>query len=83
LFDLNVAGKWDEAEAVRQMFIPLEDLRDSWGPARVLHAATEQAHICKTGPIRPYISEISADQLAQLGPVARQLRDAVMEGRTA
>jgi dihydrodipicolinate synthase/N-acetylneuraminate lyase len=83
LYELNVAGKWDEAEAVRQMFIPLEDLRDAWGPARVLHAATELAHICKTGPIRPYVSEISADQLTQLAPVSRQLRDAVMEGRTA
>ena len=62
LYELNVAGKWDEAEAVRQMFIPLEDLRDAWGPARVLHAATDHAHICKAGPIRPYISEISADQ---------------------
>jgi dihydrodipicolinate synthase/N-acetylneuraminate lyase len=83
LYELNVAGKWDEAEAVRQMFIPLEDLRDAWGPARVLHAATDLAHICKAGPIRPYVSEISADQLAQLAPIARQLRDAVMEGRTA
>ena len=83
LFELNVAGKWDEAEAVRQMFIALEDLRDEWGPARVLHAAVDLAHICKTGPIRPYVSEISADQLHQLAPIARQLRDAVMEARPA
>jgi dihydrodipicolinate synthase/N-acetylneuraminate lyase len=83
LFELCVAGKWDEAEVVRQLFIALEDLRDGWGPARVLHAATELANICKTGPIRPYISEISADQLKQLAPIARQLRDAVMEGRVA
>jgi dihydrodipicolinate synthase/N-acetylneuraminate lyase len=76
LFDLCVAGKWEEAEVVRQLFIPLEDLRDAWGPARVLHAATELAGICRTGPIRPFISAIADAQRDQLTPVARALREA-------
>ena len=30
--------------------MPLEDLRDAWGPARVLHTRTELAGIAATGP---------------------------------
>jgi dihydrodipicolinate synthase/N-acetylneuraminate lyase len=83
LFELCKESKWDEAEAVRQLFLPLEDLRDTWGPARVLHAATDAAHICRTGPIRPYISELSEEQRSQLSPIARALRDACTEARPA
>ena len=55
--------------------MPLEDLRDAWGPARVLHHATELAGIASTGPIPPYVSALDADQLEQLAPVARGLRE--------
>jgi dihydrodipicolinate synthase/N-acetylneuraminate lyase len=73
LWELNRAGKWGEAAEVRQQFIALEDMRDAWGPARVLHAATELAGIAATGPIPPYISELNASQMAELGPVAQEL----------
>ena len=66
---------WARAEAVRGAFIPLEDLRDAWGPARVLHHATELAGIAPTGPIAPYVSSLSPEQLDQLAPVARALRE--------
>ena len=33
----------DDGRDLRAEFMPLEDLRDAWGPARVLHHATELA----------------------------------------
>ena len=51
------------ARCARQ-FIPLEDLRDAWGPARVLHAAVDLAGITPTGPIPPFVSALAASQLA-------------------
>ena len=47
---------WARAERVRGHFIPFEDLRDEWGPARVLHHGTELAGIAPTGPIPPFVS---------------------------
>jgi dihydrodipicolinate synthase/N-acetylneuraminate lyase len=65
---------WREAEDLRADFMPLEDLRDGWGPARVLHHATELAGIAPAGPIPPYVSALAAHQLRELAPVARCLR---------
>jgi hypothetical protein len=56
--------------------MPLEDLRDAWGPARVLHHATDLAGIAPTGPIPPYVSALDEQQLSRLAPVARALREA-------
>jgi dihydrodipicolinate synthase/N-acetylneuraminate lyase len=53
--------------------MPLEDLRDLWGPARVLHHATELSGLAPSGPIPPYVSALAAEQLQQLAPVARAL----------
>ena len=74
LFDACVAHDWSRAEALRSLFMPLEDLRDAWGPARVLHHATELAGIAPTGPIPPYVSPLTAGQLQELAPVVRALR---------
>jgi dihydrodipicolinate synthase/N-acetylneuraminate lyase len=65
---------WTRAEACREAFMPLEDLRDAWGPARVLHHASELAGIAPSGPIPPFVSMLSAGQLQQLAPVAVALR---------
>jgi dihydrodipicolinate synthase/N-acetylneuraminate lyase len=73
LFDAAANGDWDRATRLRSVFMPLEDLRDAWGPARVLHHATELAGIAPTGPIPPYVSALDDDRLAQLAPVARAL----------
>lgn len=73
LFAAAGAGDWARAEALREAFMPLEDVRDAWGPARVLHHATELAGIAPTGPIPPYVSALDADRLGQLAPIARAL----------
>ena len=66
-------AEWEKAEALRERFMPLEDLRDAWGPARVLHHATELAGIAATGPIPPFVSGLDQRRLDQLAPVAREL----------
>jgi dihydrodipicolinate synthase/N-acetylneuraminate lyase len=68
-----VAQDYRTAEELRKQFIPHEDLRDGWGPARVLHAATQLADLSATGPIAPFISALNDEQIAKLGPVARTL----------
>jgi dihydrodipicolinate synthase/N-acetylneuraminate lyase len=67
---------WAHAEAIRSQFIPFEDLRDEWGPARVLHQGIELAGISPTGPILPFVSPLDARQVEQLAPIARALREA-------
>jgi dihydrodipicolinate synthase/N-acetylneuraminate lyase len=63
-----------EAETLRELFLPLEDRRDAWGPARVLHAALELAGVARTGPIPPFVTALGEEQRAILAPVARELR---------
>ncbi len=73
LFEANSRKDYGAAEQLRSHFIPLEDLRDAWGPARVLHAATQLAGIAETGPLIPYQSGLTGAQLAQLAPVSKAL----------
>jgi dihydrodipicolinate synthase/N-acetylneuraminate lyase len=73
LFELCAAANFADAEIIRRQFIPVEDLRDAWGPARVLHAAVDLAGIAATGPIAPYTSPLDAAQRAQLAPPAADL----------
>jgi 4-hydroxy-tetrahydrodipicolinate synthase len=73
LLEACKSGQWDAAAALRQEFIPLEDLRDAWGPARVLHHAVELAGIASTGPIPPFVTALSTSQVDELAPVARRL----------
>jgi dihydrodipicolinate synthase/N-acetylneuraminate lyase len=75
LFEACNAGQWDAACDLRATFMPLEDLRDEWGPARVLHHAIELADVAPSGPIPPYVSALSSEQIARLAPVARRLRE--------
>jgi len=73
LFQLCVAQDWERAAAQRAQFLPIEDLRDEWGPARVLHSATKLAGIANTGPIPPFVSGLSTDQDQRLGGIAQAL----------
>jgi dihydrodipicolinate synthase/N-acetylneuraminate lyase len=73
LFQACVGENYEMAETVREKFLPLEDLRDAWGPARVLHFAASAAGIAETGPVPPYLSELSSTQLLELAPVAQML----------
>jgi 4-hydroxy-tetrahydrodipicolinate synthase len=70
------SGDWIRAEQLRQIFMPLEDLRDAWGPARVLHHATALSDIAPTGPIVPYVSPLDPHQLEQLAQVVQRLMEA-------
>jgi dihydrodipicolinate synthase/N-acetylneuraminate lyase len=58
------------AELLRAQFMDLEDLRDAWGPARVLHAAIEAAGIARTGNIPPFVSALRNEQIEELKAVA-------------
>jgi len=73
VFDACVRGDFAAAESIRKRFLPLEDLRDAWGPARVLHAAVELAEVAHTGPIPPFVSALGEARRTALAPVAREL----------
>jgi dihydrodipicolinate synthase/N-acetylneuraminate lyase len=73
LFEAAMRGDFAGARKLREQFLPLEDLRDAWGPARVLHHAIEAAGIAATGPIPPFVSPLPLERLERLAPVAKQL----------
>jgi dihydrodipicolinate synthase/N-acetylneuraminate lyase len=73
IFEACERGDYETAHTIRSAFLPLEDRRDEWGPARVLHAAVELAGVAETGPIPPFVSALSVEQREALAPVARAL----------
>lgn len=73
LFAANVKGEYEAAEEIRSQFIALEDLRDAISPAKVLHYATTLAGIANAGSVPPFLSALSAEQLATIEPVAKAL----------
>jgi dihydrodipicolinate synthase/N-acetylneuraminate lyase len=73
VFSACRATDYAEADRIRSCFLDLEDLRDAWGPARVLHHALDLAGIARTGPIPPFVSELSAEQRVRLAPVVQEL----------
>jgi dihydrodipicolinate synthase/N-acetylneuraminate lyase len=81
LFRACGTGDWAAAEALRSRFMPLEDKRDAWGPARVLHAAIDLAGVASTGPIPPFVSALGEAQRSELAPVARALLATEIESR--
>jgi dihydrodipicolinate synthase/N-acetylneuraminate lyase len=78
IFEACRRGDFDQAENLRDQFLPLEDLRDAGGPARVLHAAVEHAGIGRTGGIPPFVSLLNQEIEAEVSEAARELwaRDA-------
>jgi len=70
-----LAGDYSRAEEIREGFLPLENLRDQWGPARVLHAAVELAGIAATGPIPPFQSPLESSQRSELLKVIRAFQE--------
>lgn len=78
IFEACVKEDYETAERLRAEFLPLEDLRDAWSPAKVLHSATRLAGVAETGPAPPFLSLLSEKQLQEIAPVARALleRDA-------
>jgi 4-hydroxy-tetrahydrodipicolinate synthase len=67
------AADYGRAQQLCSRFMDLEDLRDEWGPARVLHHALELAGIARTGPIPPFVSELSHPQWNRIRPVVQEL----------
>jgi dihydrodipicolinate synthase/N-acetylneuraminate lyase len=66
-----------EAERLRALFLPLEDLRDQHSPLRVLHAAVAAAGIADTGPLLPFLANIEAGPvLTAIEAEARRLLSA-------
>ena len=67
-----VEEEFERALSIREKFIPVcEDLRDAWGPARVLHHATELWYRCYRPIART--PPLSQQQIEELAPVARAL----------
>ncbi|PXW22877.1 Dihydrodipicolinate synthase/N-acetylneuraminate lyase [Paraburkholderia caballeronis] len=67
-------GRFDDAAALREHFVPLENARDAWSPIRVLHAAVAAAGIANTGPIGEFLSTIDDPRtLADIEKAATQL----------
>ena len=62
-----------EAERIRALFGPLEDLRNAINPIRVLHRAVEGAGIAATGPLRPLLTNVEAEHEAAIDAAARTL----------
>ena len=58
---LDAVRKKDHRLASRlwENFVPLENLRDTHSPIRVLHEAVRLAGIAETGPMMPHLSNIS------------------------
>lgn len=63
----------NEAETIRGIFRPLEDLRNEINPIRVLHEAVAAAGIGETGPALPLLSSLDPSDAASVGECARGL----------
>jgi dihydrodipicolinate synthase/N-acetylneuraminate lyase len=55
-----------KAESIRASFGPLEDLRNSIQPIRVLHEAVAAAGIAATGPMQPLLGELGESHKAAI-----------------
>jgi dihydrodipicolinate synthase/N-acetylneuraminate lyase len=76
------AGDVAGASALREKFLPLEDLRDGYSPLRVLHAAVATAGIADTGPLLPFLDTIADPTLlARIADAAKTLLTAEMAFR--
>ncbi len=62
------------AETIRSKYEPLENLRNSINPIRVLHHAVKAAAIGDTGPMQPMLGELTLVQQQLIAAAANQLR---------
>lgn len=74
LLDACTRKDYEKAEQIRAHFLPLEDMRDQYGPPRVLHSAVTLAGIADMGPIPPPVSELPPTLMEKLRPIAKELR---------
>lgn len=66
-------GDWAEAERIRRVFEPLENLRNEISPIRVLHEAVAGAGIAATGPLLPMLSVVEERYRPAIAAAARAL----------
>lgn len=66
-------GDAAEAERIRAIFKPLEDLRNKINPIRVLHRAVEGAGIAPTGPLLPLLTNVEPEHEAAIDSAAKAL----------
>ena len=67
------ARDFAKAESIRASFVPLEDLRNSIQPIRVLHEAVAAAGIAATGPMQPLLGELGESQKAAIKRAVQSL----------
>ena len=67
------AKQWAEAERIRRVFEPLENLRNAINPIRVLHEAVAAAGIAATGPLQPLLDNVEEQHRPAIAAAARAL----------
>lgn len=67
---------YSEAERIRRIFMPLEDLRNEINPIRVLHEAVRLAGIANTGPLMPLLTNVEEKDHARICAAAVKLLEA-------
>jgi dihydrodipicolinate synthase/N-acetylneuraminate lyase len=67
------AGDWAEAERIRAVFRPLEDLRNAINPIRVLHEAVRLAGIADMGPLLPLLTNVAESDHPKIREAAMRL----------
>ncbi len=67
------AGDFAKAESIREIFLPLEDLRNAHSPILVLHHAVALAGVADTGPVLPLLTELPAELLPAIEQAAKAL----------
>lgn len=70
------ASDIDEAERIRSIFRPLEDLRNAIHPVRVLHDAVTLSGIANMGPILPLLTNLAPRDRDAVQQAARTLLEA-------
>ena len=66
-------GDFDTAEAIRKIFLPLENLRNEVNPIRVLHEAVALAGIAETGKHLPLLSGLTDSTADRVKVAASEL----------
>lgn len=67
------AKDYVQAESIREVFRPLEDLRNAIQPIRVLHHAVKAAGIADTGPMQPLLGELEGDHEQSIAAASKEL----------
>ncbi len=68
-------GDDETAERIREWFLPLEELRNEISPIRVLHHAVAEAGVAATGPLMPFLSQLSTSDTERVAKaVSKMLR---------